>query len=438
MPDIYESVSRSIIGLLIDEPFFAHLLGSIPREVSEKTETIGLELQTFGPRLLINEKYFLKELRTEKKRRAAIKHEALHIAFSHFMRRNDRQIQAVFDLAADLVVNQYLSHKVLPDNAVTLNSFPELKLKPDQTLEYYYDALIKHYQPLQDSNSQPGDEDPDGETQTGDASGSSGPDQDSKDPDGDGDGNSDGETGTGDASSLSAAGQAIQKMLDPNGRGSHEHWGQADQATEYAVENLIIRARDRTPVKQWGTIPGGIGQLIDLILEGRKSQVDWKRQLRLFGASSRRTRVIHTIKRVSKRYGTRPGIKIQRFQKILVAIDTSGSIDMDALELFFGEIRGMWRNGAEITVIECDCEVGRTYPYQGQTPSDLSGGGGTDFDPVFQYLRERRQEQYDGIIYLTDGYAATPVVRPPCRVLWVITPDGSDDATAFGPAIHLI
>ena len=62
MPDIYESVSRSIIGLLIDEPFFAHLLGSIPREGSEKTETIGLELQTFGPRLLINEKYFLKEL----------------------------------------------------------------------------------------------------------------------------------------------------------------------------------------------------------------------------------------------------------------------------------------------------------------------------------------------------------------------------------------
>ena len=73
-------------------------------------------------------------------------------------------------------------------------------------------------------------------------------------------------------------------------------------------------------------------------------------------------------------------------------------------------------------MIECDCEVGRTYPYRGQTPTDLSGGGGTAFDPVFQYVRGRRQERFDGIIYLTDGYASRPEVRPPCRVLWVITP----------------
>jgi predicted metal-dependent peptidase len=429
MPDIYESVSRTIIGLLIDEPFFAHLLGSIPREISDKTETIGLELQTFGPKLLINENYFLKELRTEKKRRGAIKHEALHIAFSHFMRRADQQVHAVFDIAADLVVNQHLKLSEMADDAVTLACFPELRLKPEQTLQYYYDALIAHYVKQEDHQGTGSSEESQASMSENAASGQPGTDQ-----------NTDGETSidSQDDGNLSATSRAIQQLTESQGGGSHEHWGQADQATEYAVENLILRARDRTPVKQWGTIPGGIGQLIDMILQGRKPQVDWKRQLRLFGASSRRTRVVHTIKRVSKRYGTRPGIKIQRFQKLLVAIDTSGSIDMDALELFFGEIRGMWRNGAEITVIECDCEVGRTYPFRGQTPTGLSGGGGTAFDPVFQYVRERRQERFDGIIYLTDGYAARPQVRPPCRVLWVITPDGSDEATAYGPAIHLI
>ena len=68
MPDIHEAVSRTIIDLLINEPFFAHLLGSIPREVSDKTETVGLELNSFGPRLLINEQYFLKTLRSKKQR----------------------------------------------------------------------------------------------------------------------------------------------------------------------------------------------------------------------------------------------------------------------------------------------------------------------------------------------------------------------------------
>jgi predicted metal-dependent peptidase len=159
--------------------------------------------------------------------------------------------------------------------------------------------------------------------------------------------------------------------------------------------------------------------------------------LRLFGASSRRTRVVHTIRRVSKRYGTRPGIKIKRFQKLLVAIDTSGSIDTDALELFFSEVRGMWRNGAEITVLECDAVVQRVYPYRGEMPNVVSGGGGTDFDPVFEYINTQRKIIYDGLIYLTDGWADTPTIRPACRVLWVITPDGTKENIAYGPAIEL-
>ena len=46
MADIYQAISRTVIGLLIDEPFFAHLLGSIPREISDSTQTVGLELNS--------------------------------------------------------------------------------------------------------------------------------------------------------------------------------------------------------------------------------------------------------------------------------------------------------------------------------------------------------------------------------------------------------
>ena len=97
----------------------------------------------------------------------------------------------------------------------------------------------------------------------------------------------------------------------------------------------------------------------------------------------------------------------------------------------------MWRHGAEVTGIECDCEVQRVYQYRGTTPEAISGGGGTDFDPVFQYAKSNRQLQFDGIVYLTDGYAEEPTIAPPCRVLWVLTPDGTKESLAFGNAIEL-
>lgn len=394
MADIHESISRSIIGLLLKEPFFAHLLGSIPRVVSDRTGTIGLEIQPLCPRLLVNETYFLETLQSDEERRAAIKHEALHLAFSHFMRRTDRQVHEVFDIATDLVVNQYFCHSELPQNAITISCYPNLRLRHHETVDYYYDALINHH--VRCSSTLSEDREQEGQSL-----------------------------------------QSIKQIEADKGRGSHQHWGQEKQSTRYTVEKLILAARDRTPIQRRGTIPGGVSQLFDLIAQDREPQVDWKRQLRLFGTNSRRTRVAHTMKRISKRYATRPGIKVKRHQKLLIAIDTSGSIDDDALQMFFAEVYGLWRSGAEITVIECDCEIRRSYLYRGETPTDISGGGGTDFDPVFQYVLDRPNERYDGILYLTDGYASKPQIQPPYNVLWVITPDGTSDSSAFGRAIKL-
>ncbi len=74
--------------------------------------------------------------------------------------------------------------------------------------------------------------------------------------------------------------------------------------------------------------------------------------------------------------------------------------------------------------------VSRTYT---DVIFDVSG---TDFDPCW-HARSNPHLQFDGIIYLTDGYAETPAIRPTCRVLWVITPDGTKENIAYGPAIEL-
>jgi len=66
--------------------------------------------------------------------------------------------------------------------------------------------------------------------------------------------------------------------------------------------------------------------MVNQVVAKRKPQVNWKRALQLFSTSSRKTRIYHTEKRISKRFGTRLGIKIKRHQRLAVAVDTSGSI----------------------------------------------------------------------------------------------------------------
>jgi predicted metal-dependent peptidase len=133
------------------------------------------------------------------------------------------------------------------------------------------------------------------------------------------------------------------------------------------------------------------------------------------------------MKRISKRFGTRPGIRIRRLNRVVVVIDTSGSVDNDTLFLFMAEIEGIRRTGAEITVIESDCEVQNVYAYRRGKEISMKGGGGTDFDPAFEYINSRKSGSFDACIYLTDGFAPEPEIKPRTSLLWVLTPDGNDD-----------
>ena len=105
-------------------------------------------------------------------------------------------------------------------------------------------------------------------------------------------------------------------------------------------------------------------------------------------------------------------------------MDTSGSIGPETLAAFFAEITLIQRSGAEILVIEADAVVQNVYPFRGKVPEQIGGGGGTDFNPAFRWLREDSGQRFDGCIYITDGFAETPTIRPPCRLLWVISVDG--------------
>ena len=269
--------------MLLKEPFYAHFLSGIIREVTDKVPTAAVGFKAGKIALYVNENFFLKELRSITERVAVIKHETLHIIFKHLFRMKSKDYDnRLFNIAADLVVNQLIAPWKLPDSALTLDKFPELKLPPNKSVEWYYENLKKtaskdkeYKKSLQEIF---------------------------------------------DKMDTSSNGNGGESGKEKSYHSDHRMWGENEnfsmEVVETEVDRMIIQARDRTPVKDHGTIPLGIQSLIKNIVEKRNPQINWKRALKIFSSTSRKTRVYHTLKRVSKRFGTRPGIKIKRFQKI--------------------------------------------------------------------------------------------------------------------------
>jgi len=412
-----EELSRSILTMLLKEPFYAHLLGGIPRRITGDVPTAAVALTPRGTELVINANFFLNELGAQE-RVAVVKHEALHLVFRHLYRPLIKDGDPeLFNIAADLVVNQHVAPWPLPSSAVTLSLFPDLGLQPNKTLEWYYESLTRLDREMA-----------------------------AKAP---------------EETSAPKSAQALADMKGSQRHSDHGSWASSggegfgvghssDGATkqglsdtirnalESDMERHLVRARQRTSAQQWGSLPAGIRSQIMQVEERRQGKVDWKRVLRLFASSGYRTRVVPTNKKMSKRFGTFPGIKIRRERKLAVVIDTSGSIDAELLTLFFQEIHRIWQTGATVLVVECDATVQQTYLCRGQPPKQVQGGGGTAFDPAFSWLRAQRHGGFDACVYLTDGFGPEPKMRPPCPLLWLVTDEaGTGPHLKWGRCIHL-
>jgi predicted metal-dependent peptidase len=114
---------------------------------------------------------------------------------------------------------------------------------------------------------------------------------------------------------------------------------------------------------------------------------------------------------------------------MMIGIDTSGSVGTDDFKEFMAEIRGIMQTYKnETTIIESDAQVQKTYklkPNQ-QLDTKFKGRGGTDYEPVFKYLKEKEKD-VDLLIYFTDFYCSFPKEKPKFPVLWVVTSQGDKD-----------
>jgi len=422
-----DEISRAAFSLLLEEPFHAHVLAGMPREVTDRVKTTVTACDGQQVRLRVNPEFFLNEL-TATQRIGVLKHEILHVVFRHIFRGADRDPK-LYGIAADVVVTQFVKPHMLPDGYPTLADFPDLGLAANMTVDEYYGSLVSLWRQLHEEGF--------GKTHFGCRDGSEFGQQKRVS------GRSRKAAPTPDwaksTDSPRSAASLVRFLTGGTLRGDDGGWRDGNDgltaAARYAVGNLLVRARDRLLPHQWADLPAALVAQFEQILEERQPRVDWKRLVRLFCASSGRTRIRHTTKRISRRYGTRPGIKVQRLQRLLVAVDTSGSIDEEMLGEFFAVIHNAWRLGASVVVVECDAAVQRSYDYRGASPQAIEGGGGTAFEPVFQWMRTQRA--FDGMLYLTDGYGPVPRSRPSCRLLWVIPASGTQATLPFGPTVRM-
>jgi predicted metal-dependent peptidase len=130
--------------------------------------------------------------------------------------------------------------------------------------------------------------------------------------------------------------------------------------------------------------------------------------------------------------------------RILVAVDTSGSIGIKEISLFLSEAIGILRAYPHLEALLYYVDMACHGPYplspQDEQPPTPIGGGGTDFRPFFEAVEAEQNGMQPGLcVYLTDGYGTFPTGAPSWPVLWVLAPGGiSTDEVPFGEAVRLI
>lgn len=170
----------------------------------------------------------------------------------------------------------------------------------------------------------------------------------------------------------------------------------------------------------WGSLPGN---LVDRILAGLKPKLDYRKVLSGFRSSVLCSKRKLTRMRPNRRSGFQYMGSIRQLRtNYLVAVDVSGSISGEDLKYFFSTINRFFKYGVEkIDALTFDTELGETVSLsKAQKEFNVKGRGGTDFQPIVNYMAEH--PEYDGLIIFTDGYASKPEVpvKLKGRILWIL------------------
>ena len=229
---------------------------------------------------------------------------------------------------------------------------------------------------------------------------------------------------------------------DPDGT-SDPGESQEDESTDSSCEVIPVEDEDEQKEQEaeWqgalvqaesaakGNLPGDLKRMVDEVMapdlpwhvllrdfveQTAKNDFNWGRANRRFLAMD-----LHM-----------PSLLSEELPEIVIAIDTSGSIDRNRLNTFAAEASNVLEQyDTTARVIYCDTQVNGEDVFERQNlPLKMNpiGGGGTDFRPVFEYIRTNG---YDPacVIFFTDMWGTFPEQECEWPTLWV-TESGSPKA----------
>lgn len=322
--------------------------------------------------------------------RILLEHEALHVIWRHPARYADHPHPKMVRVATDVAVNQYLPKA--PAGTATLSQLRRLLLKriPAKLDSQDYLSLLERTTIDERERLRKGGIELEGKKQ-----------------------------GT----------KVGRQQLE-----THAQWrrGAGNTALKQGrlrqLQRMVKQAWAQTPHRDRGLLPGEIRQELTKLSRPTNSP-DWRlilrQQLGQIAAGKEGSRA-----RFNRRQPLRmdlPGEVTHLVANVLVFVDNSGSVTDQELALALGEVTHLAATyRAPVTVYSFDAKV---YPKAqklhpgGHLAAKRTGGGGTRFQSIFDYLHAHHlPHQGTVIIIITDGWGETTLRDFHYRnVFWLLT-----------------
>lgn len=309
-------------------------------------------------------------------------HEIMHCAMDHMTRRNERYPQ-YWNMAADYVINHILTR----DGVGTM---PKIGLYDkrfaDMTTEQVYDILVKEKPPVKltldfhiDMSGQ---------------------------KDGEG-----GQSITGNNGEVKLPKDLADKL--------------GPTAAKELAEEIKSKIMSVAMGQQAGKLPGEIARMLSDILEPK---ISWRDLLDLTMKSL--VKIDRTFLRPNRKTLHTgiilPGMVPEETVNVCIAIDCSGSIDKDTLNMFLSEIYGLTEqfNTFKIKVWAFDTKVSDVKDFDENNGDEIpdyqtSAGGGTAIAENWEFMKREGIEPEKFIIF-TDGYDSSFGDPNYCDTVWII------------------
>ena len=375
-------------------------------------------------------------------------HEIDHVVFNHpaealkINPNGNAKIHNYFNLAADAAVNDALDWEIVDKKREFMKSPEGLinsrVLSKEFSLPYllaresyaYYFRLIsgkksKNLDEESNGFSIPEEENDENADQNGQNGGNSQNENESQDGGNSQNGNESQDGGN----SQNGNGSKVITAKNYGGELDDHNWEAGNDAEDAsaAVRELVNSAAKMINSDSRGLMPAQFMSQVEKL--NQPSKLCWQAILKKYvgtiAANKRKTRM-----RLNRRQPERfdlSGTMDDKVLKIVVAIDTSGSVGDEMISQIFNEIfEILAKRKHDITVIECDTEVQRVY--KAKTKDDIKnkvmGRGGTWFSPVIDYVNKDKYFRDALLIYFTDGFGEYEIPKPRTyRNIWVVFDD---------------